>query len=50
LQGARRNGETNKLTKRTLSADQVIGEIIDGKNSFILIAVGPNGDFGTLFE
>lgn len=39
-----------QTTKRTLSADQVIGEIIDGKNSFILIAVGPNGDFGTLFE
>jgi hypothetical protein len=47
---ARRNGGTNKLTRRTLSADAVIGEIIDGNNSFIPIAVGPNGEFGSLFR
>jgi hypothetical protein len=47
---AGRNGGTNKLTKRTLSADQVIGEIIDGNNAFIPIAVGPNGEFGSLFR
>jgi hypothetical protein len=40
---------TNKLTKRTHSADQVIGEIIDGNNAFIPIAVGTNGEFGSLF-
>ena len=47
---ARRNGGTNKLTRRTLSADEVIGEIINGNNSFIPIAVGPNGEFGSLFR
>lgn len=37
------------LVIRTLSADQVIGEIIDGNNSFIPTSVGPNGngEFGT---
>jgi hypothetical protein len=50
---ARRNGgtNTNKLTQRTLTADGVIlGEIIDSNNSFIPIAVGPNGEFGSLFQ
>jgi hypothetical protein len=47
---ARRNGGTNKLTRRTLTADGVIGEIIDSNNSFIPIAVGPNGEFGSLFR
>jgi hypothetical protein len=47
---ARRTGGTNKVTKRTLSADQVIGEIIDGNNCFIPIAVGPYGDLGSLFR
>jgi hypothetical protein len=47
---ARRNGGTNKLTRRTLSADEVMGEIIDDNNSFIPIAVGPNGEFGSLFR
>jgi hypothetical protein len=46
----RRNGGTNKLTRRTLSDDEVIDEIIDGNNSFIPIAVGPNGKFGSLFR
>jgi hypothetical protein len=47
---ARRNGGTNKLTKRTLSADELIGEVIDSNNSFIPIAVGPYGEFGSLFR
>jgi hypothetical protein len=49
LKFARRTGGTNKLTKRTLSADKVIGEIIDGNNCFIPIAVGPYGKLGSLF-
>lgn len=46
---ARRTGGTNKLTKKTLSADQVIGEIINGNNCFIPISVGHFGDLGSLF-
>jgi hypothetical protein len=39
------------LMIRTLSADQVIGEIIDGNNSFIPTSVDPNGngEFGSTF-
>lgn len=47
---ARRTGGTNHLTHRTLSADDVIGEIIESNNAFIPIAVGPHGEFGTLFR
>ena len=47
---ARRRGSTNTLTKRTLSADQIIGEIMTANNTFIPIAVGPNGEFGSLFR
>jgi hypothetical protein len=47
---ARRNGGTNKLTKRTLTADQVIGEIINGNNAFIPIPVGLHGEFGSIFR
>jgi hypothetical protein len=47
---ARRNGGTNKLTRRTLTADGVIGEILDSNNAFIPIAVGPHGEFGSLFR
>jgi hypothetical protein len=47
---ARQNGGTNNLTRLTLTADGVIGKIIDSNNSFIPIAVGPNGEFGSLFR
>jgi hypothetical protein len=40
----------NKLTRRTLTTDAVIGEILDSNNVFIPIAVGPNGEFGSLFR
>jgi hypothetical protein len=46
---ARRTGGTNPLTNQTLSADEVIGEILDSNNAFIPIAVGPFGEFGSLF-
>jgi hypothetical protein len=45
---ARRTGGTNPITKRTLTADEVIGEILD--SIFIPIAVGPFGKLGTLFR
>jgi hypothetical protein len=48
LKFARWTGGTNKLTKRTLSADQVIGKIIGGNNCFIPIAVDPYGELGSL--
>jgi hypothetical protein len=47
---ARRTGGTNPITNRTLSADEVIGEILDANNVFIPIAVGPFGEFGSLFR
>ena len=47
---ARRTGGTNKLTRRTLSADEVIGEVLQSNSAFIPIAVGPNGEFGSLFR
>jgi hypothetical protein len=47
---ARRTGGTNPITNKTLSADQVIGEILDTNNAFIPIAVGPFGEFGSLFR
>jgi hypothetical protein len=47
---ARRTGGTNPLTKRTLSADEVIGEILDCNNVFIPIAVGPFGELGSIFR
>jgi hypothetical protein len=47
---ARRTGGTNPLTKRTLSADEVIGEILDCNNAFIPIAVGPFGELGSIFR
>jgi hypothetical protein len=33
-----------------LSADEVIGEILDNNNAFIPIAVGPFGELGSLFR
>ena len=47
---ARRTGGTNPLTKRTLTADEVIGEILDCNNAFIPIAVGPFGELGSIFR
>jgi hypothetical protein len=47
---ARRTGGTNPITNKTLSADEVIGEILDTNNVFIPIAVGPFGAFGSLFR
>jgi hypothetical protein len=47
---ARRTGCTNPITNRTLSADEVIGEMLDANNVFVPIAVGPFGEFGSLFR
>jgi hypothetical protein len=47
---ARETGGTNPITNKTLSADEVIGEILDTNNVFIPIAVEPFGEFGTLFR
>ena len=46
----RSRGGTNEVTKQTLSADQIIGEIVDSNFSFIPIAVGPHGELGSLFR
>jgi hypothetical protein len=46
---ARRTGGTNEITKRTLSADEVIGKIMDANFSFIPIAVGAFGEIGSTF-
>ena len=45
----RRTGGTNEITKRTFSADEVIGEIMDENFSFIPIAVGAFGEIGITF-
>ena len=47
---ARRTGGTNDVTARTLSADEVIGEINDSNCAFIPIAIGPFGETGSLFK
>ena len=47
---ARRTGGTNDITARTLSADEVIGEINDTNCAFIPIAIGPFGETGSLFK
>jgi hypothetical protein len=47
---ARQIGSTNPITNKTLSADEVIGEILDRNNVFIPIAAGPFGEFGNLFR
>ena len=46
----RRTGGTNEITNKSLSADQVIGEIIDDNNTFIPVAIGPFGEIGSLFR
>eukprot|EP00956_Cyclotella_meneghiniana_P005015 scaffold6196_cov69-Cyclotella_meneghiniana.AAC.1 len=47
---ARRTGGTNNVTSKTLSADEVIGEINDANYSFIPIAIGPHGEIGSVFK
>jgi hypothetical protein len=47
---ARRMGGTNPITTKTPSADEVIGEILDTNNVFVPIAVGPFGEFDSLFR
>ena len=47
---ARTRGGTNPITKQTLSADEVIGEILDNNYSFIPVAIGPFGETGSLFN
>ena len=46
----RNRGGTNVLTKRTLTPDEVIGEILEANYSFIPIAIGPHGEIGSLFN
>ena len=46
----RSRGNTNETTKQTMTADQIIGNIIDSNNAFIPIAVGPHGEIGSLFR
>jgi hypothetical protein len=47
---ARPQGGTNPITNRTITPDDVIGEIIQANHAFIPIAVGPFGEFGSLFR
>ena len=37
---ARTRGGTNPITKQTLSADEVMGEILDNNYSFIPVTIG----------
>jgi hypothetical protein len=50
LKFARRTGGTNPITRHTLTADEVIGEVLDCNNAFIPIAVGSFGELGSLFR
>jgi hypothetical protein len=47
---SRTRGGTNPITKQTLSADEVIGEILDNNYSFIPVAIDPFGETGSLFN
>jgi hypothetical protein len=47
---ARPRGGTNPITNRTVTPDEIIGEIIHANHAFIPIAVGPFGEFGSLFR
>jgi hypothetical protein len=47
---ARPRGGTNPITNKTITPDDVIGEIIQANHAFIPIAVGPFGEFGSLFR
>jgi hypothetical protein len=46
---ARRTGGTNEIIKRTLSADEVIGKVMDANFSFIPIAIGTFGEIESAF-
>eukprot|EP00956_Cyclotella_meneghiniana_P038529 scaffold155622_cov77-Cyclotella_meneghiniana.AAC.1 len=46
----RRTGGTNDVTSKTLSADEVIGEINNANYSFIPIAIGPQCKIGSIFR
>jgi hypothetical protein len=43
-------GGTNPITNRTITPDNVIGEIIQANHAFMPIAVGPFGEFHSLFR
>ena len=43
-------GGTNDITSKTLSPDEVIGEINNSNYSFIPIAIGPFGEMGSIFR
>eukprot|EP00956_Cyclotella_meneghiniana_P026764 scaffold58635_cov59-Cyclotella_meneghiniana.AAC.1 len=47
---ARSTGGTNDITSKTLSPDEVIGEINNSNYSFIPIAIGPFGEMGSIFR
>eukprot|EP00956_Cyclotella_meneghiniana_P012688 scaffold18030_cov64-Cyclotella_meneghiniana.AAC.2 len=47
---ARRTGGTNDISAKTITADEVIGEINDANYCFIPIAVGPHGEIGSTFR
>ena len=47
---ARRTGGTNDITSKTLTPDEVIGEINDANYGFIPIAIGPFGEMGSIFK
>eukprot|EP00956_Cyclotella_meneghiniana_P037754 scaffold143726_cov74-Cyclotella_meneghiniana.AAC.5 len=47
---ARCRGGTNEITSKTLTPDEVIGEINDANYSFIPIAIGPFGEMGSIFR
>jgi hypothetical protein len=49
LKFARRMGGTNPITNKTLSADEVIGEILDTNNVFIPIAVPQASNHNSFF-
>ena len=44
------NGGTNEIILKTLSVDEVIGEMNDANYSFIPIAIGPHGKIGSIFQ
>ena len=47
---ARSRGSTNPITKQTIPADNIIGELMTSNNVFLPIAVGPHGELGSIFR
>ena len=47
---ARARGGTNAISGKTLTPDEVIGEINDANQCFIPIAIGPHGEIGSTFR